>query len=148
MGCSVNSLDSGRTYYAVTSVARTMIRREREIERASSAGRRPIDEHYSSFRVSVGPRNRRHAWPRVYPSQTCPREPDWDEPYTSGAVPARLGAETVALADINLKFVWDSVSAIEVGRMGYACVIDDGGRLIAHPELKLALSHLRPKARQ
>lgn len=63
------------------------------------------------------------------------------EPYTSVAVPARMGAETVALADINLKFVWDSVSGIEVGRTGYAYVIDGSGRLIAHPDLKLVLQN-------
>src|SRR6185436_19555355 len=61
------------------------------------------------------------------------------EPYTSVALPARLGAETVALADINLKFVWDSVSGIEVGRTGYAYVVDGSGRLVAHPDLKLVL---------
>jgi len=63
------------------------------------------------------------------------------EPYTSVAVPARLGADTVALADINLKFVWDTVSGIEVGRAGYAYVVDDAGRLIAHPDLKLVLQN-------
>ncbi len=63
------------------------------------------------------------------------------EPYTSVALPARLGAETVALADINLKFVWDSVSGIEVGRTGYAYVVDGSGRLVAHPDLKLVLQN-------
>ena len=63
------------------------------------------------------------------------------EPYTSVAVPARIGAETVALADINLKFVWDTVSAIEVGRTGYAYVVDHSGRLIAHADLKLVLQN-------
>ncbi|MGZ5169697.1 MAG: hybrid sensor histidine kinase/response regulator [Burkholderiales bacterium] len=63
------------------------------------------------------------------------------EPYTRIAVPARLGADTVALADLNLKFVWDSVSGIEFGRTGYAYVVDGGGRLIAHPDLKLVLQN-------
>ncbi|MGQ0526056.1 MAG: ATP-binding protein, partial [Betaproteobacteria bacterium] len=63
------------------------------------------------------------------------------EPYTRIAVPARLGAETVALADLNLKFVWDSVSEIEFGRTGYAYVVDGSGRLIAHPDLKLVLQN-------
>ena len=63
------------------------------------------------------------------------------EPYTRVAVPARPGAETVALADINLKFVWESVSRIEFGRTGYAYVIDSTGRLIAHPDLKLVLQN-------
>ncbi|MGQ0752165.1 MAG: cache domain-containing protein, partial [Betaproteobacteria bacterium] len=63
------------------------------------------------------------------------------EPYTRIAVPARLGAETVALADFNLKFVWDSVSEIEFGRTGYAYVVDGSGRLIAHPDLKLVLQN-------
>jgi signal transduction histidine kinase len=63
------------------------------------------------------------------------------EPYARVAVPARWGAETVALADINLKFVWESVSRIEVGRSGYAYVTDSTGRLIAHPDLKLVLQN-------
>lgn len=63
------------------------------------------------------------------------------EPYTRIAVPPRLGAETVALADLNLKFVWDSVSGIEFGRTGYAYVVDGNGRLIAHPDLKLVLQN-------
>jgi signal transduction histidine kinase len=63
------------------------------------------------------------------------------EPYTSVAIPARLGADTVALADINLKFVWDTVSGIKAGRTGYAYVVDDTGRLIAHPDLKLVLQN-------
>jgi signal transduction histidine kinase len=63
------------------------------------------------------------------------------EPYTSVAVPARPGAETMILADINLKFVWDTISAIGVGRTGYAYVVDGNGRLIAHPDLKLVLQN-------
>lgn len=63
------------------------------------------------------------------------------EPYTRIAVPARLGADTVALADLNLKFVWDSVSGIKFGRTGYAYVVDGSGRLIAHPDLKLVLQN-------
>jgi hypothetical protein len=45
----------------------------------------------------------------------------------------------VTLAEVNLKPVWDIVRAIEVGKTGYAYVIDSKGRLIAHRDAGLAL---------
>ena len=53
------------------------------------------------------------------------------------AEPGRGGGVTVA--EVNLKFIWDVVSAIEVGQTGRAYVVDCEGRLIAHPDIGLVL---------
>ena len=45
----------------------------------------------------------------------------------------------VTVADVNLKLIWDVISAIRVGDKGYAFVVDGKGRLIAHPDLSLVL---------
>ncbi|HEX6020142.1 MAG TPA: cache domain-containing protein, partial [Burkholderiaceae bacterium] len=60
------------------------------------------------------------------------------EPYMAIARPA--GAEGgVTVADVNLKFVWDVVSRIEIGERGLAYVVDATGTLIAHPDISLVL---------
>jgi class 3 adenylate cyclase len=43
------------------------------------------------------------------------------------------------IADVNLKLIWDVVSAIRVGQSGFAFVLDRPGRLIAHPDISLVL---------
>ena len=45
----------------------------------------------------------------------------------------------VTVAEVNLKLIWDVISAIKVGDKGFAYVVDDKGRLIAHPDLSLVL---------
>src|SRR5512140_143685 len=45
----------------------------------------------------------------------------------------------VTVAEVNLKFVWDVVSRIQIGHAGLAYVIDSGGTLIAHPDISLVL---------
>jgi signal transduction histidine kinase len=45
----------------------------------------------------------------------------------------------VAVADVNLKLIWDLVSQIKVGKQGQAYVVDGQGLLIAHPDLNLVL---------
>ena len=54
------------------------------------------------------------------------------------ARPAGLGGGVTA-AEVNLKFVWDVVSRIRIGEKGAAYVVDDGGVLIAHPDISLVL---------
>jgi signal transduction histidine kinase len=61
------------------------------------------------------------------------------EPYVTMAQSGSRRDVGVAIAEVNLKFIWDLVSAIEVGDSGYAYVVDDLGRLIAHPDISMVL---------
>ena len=46
------------------------------------------------------------------------------------------------MVEVNLKFIRDVVSQIEVGKTGHAYVVDDRGYLIAHPDISLVLQKL------
>jgi class 3 adenylate cyclase len=61
------------------------------------------------------------------------------EPYMKIAVAGNLASAGVAVADVNLKLIWDVIAAIKIGDDGYAIVVDDTGRLIAHPDISLVL---------
>ena len=62
------------------------------------------------------------------------------EPYMTIAVPyGSSGTSPVTAAEVNLKFIWDVVSQIRVGRLGQAYVVDREGHLIAHPDISLVL---------
>lgn len=61
------------------------------------------------------------------------------EPYARIAVAGGRRANSVAVAKINLKLIWDVVSAIHIGQTGDAFVLDKIGRLIAHPDISLVL---------
>jgi signal transduction histidine kinase len=61
------------------------------------------------------------------------------EPYMTIAVPGKRPDWGVTVAEVNLKFCWDVVSRINVGRAGNAYVVDGRGRLIAHPDASLVL---------
>jgi class 3 adenylate cyclase len=61
------------------------------------------------------------------------------EPYMTMAVAGSRPAAGVALAEINLKLIWDVISAIQVGATGRALVVDANGRLVAHPNISLVL---------
>jgi signal transduction histidine kinase len=63
------------------------------------------------------------------------------EPFMSLAVAGPRREMGVAVADVNLKFVWDVVSSIQVGREGRAWVADARGRLLAHPDMSFVLSN-------
>src|SRR5207253_4443166 len=45
----------------------------------------------------------------------------------------------VTVAEVNLKFIWDVVSQIRIGKAGHAFVVDGSGQLIAHPDISLVL---------
>jgi signal transduction histidine kinase len=60
------------------------------------------------------------------------------EPYMTLALPVAGGAG-VTVAEVNLKFIWDVVNQIKVGRAGRAFVVDGQGMLIAHPDISLVL---------
>ena len=60
------------------------------------------------------------------------------EPYMTLALAG--SADTgVTAAEVNLKFIWDVVSQIRVGRAGLAYVVDGRGQLIAHPDISRVL---------
>ena len=61
------------------------------------------------------------------------------EPYMTIAISGADPDTGVVAAEVNLKFIWDVVSQIKVGRAGKAYVVDSGGRLIAHPDISLVL---------
>ena len=58
------------------------------------------------------------------------------------AMPQSGGGVTVA--EVNLKFIWDVVSQIKVGKAGLAYVVDRNGALIAHPDISLVLQKTTP----
>jgi len=45
----------------------------------------------------------------------------------------------VIVGQVNLTFIWDVVSQIQVGKHGQAYVVDAAARLIAHPDISLVL---------
>lgn len=61
------------------------------------------------------------------------------EPFMTVSVAGSRVAAGVAIAQTNLKLIWDVISGIKVGETGRAFVLDERGRLIAHPDLSLVL---------
>ena len=61
------------------------------------------------------------------------------EPYMTMAIAGNRAAAGIAIADINLKLIWDVIATIRIGETGYAFVVDDSGRLIARPNISLVL---------
>ncbi len=61
------------------------------------------------------------------------------EPHITIAVVGNEGDAGVTVAEVNLKFIWDVVSQIKIGKAGHAYVVDSRGRLIAHPDISLVL---------
>ena len=61
------------------------------------------------------------------------------EPYMTLAMSGTRRDAGVSVAEVNLKFIWDVITQIRVGKQGYAFVIDASGRLIAHPDISLVL---------
>jgi adenylate cyclase len=64
---------------------------------------------------------------------------DGSEPFMTIAVAGNRSSVGMAIAEVNLKFIWEVVSGIKVGRTGDAFVLDGPGRLIAHPDINLVL---------
>jgi signal transduction histidine kinase len=64
------------------------------------------------------------------------------EPYITIAVPIEgfpgdfMG---VLQAEVNLRYIWDVVRDIKVGKAGYAYVVTRSGDIIAHPDISLVL---------
>ncbi|WP_284618433.1 GAF domain-containing protein [Aquabacterium humicola] len=60
------------------------------------------------------------------------------EPYMTVAVRSS-DKGPVTVAELNLKFIWDVISRIQVGREGKAYVVDAQGFLVADPDIGLVL---------
>ncbi|MEK7364691.1 MAG: cache domain-containing protein, partial [candidate division NC10 bacterium] len=61
------------------------------------------------------------------------------EPYMTVSMPRSGEDPGVTVAEVNLKFIWEVVSQIKVGKAGQAYVVDSRGQLIAHPDISLVL---------
>ncbi|MEZ0214314.1 MAG: adenylate/guanylate cyclase domain-containing protein [Xanthobacteraceae bacterium] len=61
------------------------------------------------------------------------------EPFMTVAAAGNRSAVGIAIAEVNLKFIWEVISAIRVGQTGEAFVLDRPGRLVAHPDISLVL---------
>jgi signal transduction histidine kinase len=61
------------------------------------------------------------------------------EPYMTIAVAEAREAGGVTVAEVNLKFIWDVISGIRVGKAGRAYVVESDGYLIAHPDISSVL---------
>ena len=61
------------------------------------------------------------------------------EPFMTIALAGNRLADGVAVVEVNLKFIWEVISGIRVGRTGEAFVLDRPGRLVAHPDISLVL---------
>jgi signal transduction histidine kinase/CheY-like chemotaxis protein len=61
------------------------------------------------------------------------------EPYMTIALAPQRKGDGVTLVEVNLKFVWDVVSRIRIGKTGHAYVVDRRGQLISHPDISLVL---------
>ncbi len=61
------------------------------------------------------------------------------EPFMTIAIAGNRAADGVAVAEVNLKFIWEVISEIRVGRTGDAFVLDQPGHLVADPDISLVL---------
>jgi signal transduction histidine kinase len=61
------------------------------------------------------------------------------EPYMTIAMAGSGKNAGVTVVEVNLKFIWDVVSQIKVGRVGQAYAVDGAGNLLAHPDISLVL---------
>jgi adenylate cyclase len=64
------------------------------------------------------------------------------EPYMQVAVPIEWfvdEVEGVLVTEVSLRYMWEIISEIRVGRSGYAYVVSHDGDLIAHPDISLVL---------
>src|SRR5580704_11749934 len=61
------------------------------------------------------------------------------EPHMTLAIAGARKSNGVAIAVINLKLIWDVISAIHIGQSGNAFVLDRAGQLLVHPDISLVL---------
>jgi signal transduction histidine kinase len=121
-----------------------------EISYIDSAGREQVrvsrlamDVFGSGVDLSADPRFTEARARRLYRGPVYFRKES--EPYMAIAI-AEGGRGGVTAVEVNLKFIWDVVSQIKVGKAGQAFVVDGQGALIAHPDISLVLqkTDMRP----
>jgi signal transduction histidine kinase len=61
------------------------------------------------------------------------------EPYMTIAAASQTKGEGITVVEVNLKFVWDVISRIRIGKTGYAYVVDRRGQLLSHPNISRVL---------
>ncbi|QRM34041.1 HAMP domain-containing protein [Microvirga sp. VF16] len=61
------------------------------------------------------------------------------EPYMTIAMSGNRPSVGMVVAEVNLKLIWDVIAAIRIGQTGHAFVLDEPGRLVAHPDISLVL---------
>ena len=61
------------------------------------------------------------------------------EPYITIAIGGPGQDAGVTVAEVNLKFLWEVVSQIKIGKAGHAYVVDSSGQLLAHPDISRVL---------
>jgi signal transduction histidine kinase len=61
------------------------------------------------------------------------------EPYMTLAIRSGSDKGPLTVAEVNLKFIWEVVSRIQIGSKGKAYVVDAAGNLIADPDIGLVL---------
>ncbi|MBI3127932.1 MAG: HAMP domain-containing protein [Candidatus Tectomicrobia bacterium] len=64
------------------------------------------------------------------------------EPYMTIAMPIeRFAGEVIGVlqAEVNLKYIWDVISGVRLGKAGYAYAVTRSGDLVAHPDISLVL---------
>ena len=61
------------------------------------------------------------------------------EPYMAIAMRSGREGAGVTAVEVNLKFIWEVVQQIKIGRKGHAYVLDKDGHLVAHPDISLVL---------
>lgn len=66
-----------------------------------------------------------------------------DTPVMTVAVPVISMGEIagVLAAEVDLRGMWSIVDSIRVGQTGYACLLDNAGSVIAHPDKKMVMGH-------
>lgn len=61
------------------------------------------------------------------------------EPYITIAMSGNRPSVGMVIAEVNLKLIWDVIATIRIGQTGHAFVLDEPGRLVAHPDISLVL---------
>jgi signal transduction histidine kinase len=115
-----------------------------EISYIDPAGREQVrvsrlamDVFGSNIDLSADPRFTEARARRLYRGPVYFRKES--EPYMAIAIAEGGQGGGVTAAEVNLKFIWDVVSQIKVGKAGQAFVVDGQGALIAHPDISLVL---------